>query len=94
MDNLIDEHAVCYAHELLDRCDKLERLSYESAMTGLVDTAGKLKLHPLGRLSTDNVDHEYRKQVDRLADHLLVPKYAYSTRSRRSGPGGMIAVRH
>ena len=93
MNRLLNTQAVEYAHKLLDRLDSLEDLSFEAAKTGLVAVAGKLTLHPQNRLGTDNIDHEYRKQADRLADHLCVPKYPFSTRTRRSGPGGMIPVR-
>ena len=94
MQQLKNFQAVDYTHILLNRCDELEELSFQAAKTGLVAVAGKLTLHPQGRLGTDNIDHEYSKQVGRLADHLGVPRYPFSERNRHHGPGGMIPVRH
>ena len=94
MNLLLDDQAVEYCQKLLHRCDELEETSYQAAKTGLVAVAGKLTLHPQGRLGTDNIDREYHKQVGRLADHLGVPRYPFSERNRRTGPGSMIPVRH
>ena len=62
-----------------------------------VDTLGDMKLHPLrdhGMLVTDSLEREYKRWASRLADVLGAPKYLYSDRARRSGPGTNIAVRN
>jgi len=96
---LVTSEFVCArVRRILDCLDTIEqKLKSALCMLG-VESLGDLKLHPLaqknGMLVTDSLEREYVRWANRLSDVLGVPKYAYSQRFRRQGPGGSIPVSH
>lgn len=96
---LINDKLVCdRLRKLLCIVDGLEKKMAQVACQGElgVEQLGEMQLHPLrdrGMLHTDSLEREYRRWTDRIADILGAPKYAYSTRNQRRGPGTTINTR-
>ena len=81
---------------ILDTLDGLEGQLRAAVPSLAADKLGQLQLHPLrarGQLFTDSIEREYVRWANRLADILGVPKYPYSARFRRTGPGSQIGFR-
>ena len=96
MNLLTDVQALATCREILSNLDKIDSALITALCQIGVASLGEIKLHPLaqqGQLSTDSLRKEYTHWADRLADLLGTPKYPYSTRSQRHGPGTMIPVR-
>lgn len=97
--SLINDKLVCdRLRRLLCQADAIEKQMFQVACQGQlgVSKLGEMELHPLkaqGALHTDSLEREYRRWTDRIADILGAPKYAYSTRNQRRGPGTTISVR-
>lgn len=92
---LTNQFAVERAQRILTKLDNLEAKLEAAQCTLVASELGSLKLHPLkdrGLLFTDSLEREYIRWVNRLADILGAPKYAYSERFRRRGPGTNVSV--
>ena len=89
------QFAVARVRRILDCLDRIEdQLKNALCMLG-VEKHGELTLHPLrskGQLVTDSIEKEYVRWAGRLSDVLGVPKYPYSERFRKRGPGSVIPV--
>jgi hypothetical protein len=63
---------------LLTQADAIEQEMVCARKTLLVDSVGNIHLRTL---AIDQLEHEYNRWVDRLADTLGCPRYQYSVRS-------------
>lgn len=93
---LVESGAVARVRCILDTLDNIEGQLRAATASLVASQLGNMQLHPLkdkGLLVTDSLEKEYRRWSDRLADILGVPKYPFSSRTRRSGPGSTIPSR-
>ena len=79
---------------ILKILDNLEKQIEAAACTLAAAQLGELTLRGAepGRTFPDLLEREYSRWAKRLADIFGVPLYAYSTRFKKSGPGGNIPV--
>lgn len=87
---LTDPFALKRCRDLLGKAGELE--------CALFAASGSLEVAKIGEVTLrdnlpDQLEKEYRRWTDRLADLFGVPKYHYSKRTERSGPGTVVKVR-
>lgn len=95
MSLLVNDYALARARKLLCQIQAVEDKMFLASDDVGVEELGKIVMHPLrnrGMLVTDSLEKEYRRWTDRLADMLGVPKYPYSQRTRRGGPGSIVST--
>lgn len=89
MSGLVEADALDRVRKILATLDKIEdKMICATDQLG-VESLGEIKLranHP------DLLEKEYSRWSSRLADILGVPKYAFSEKTRRGGPGSSIPV--
>jgi len=96
LNNIVNNLSVARVRKILCVLDKIEAAMVEQLCQLGVESLGKMTLHPLryrGQLATDSLEREYMRWASRLADVLGAPKYWFSSRARRSGPGSSVPVR-
>jgi hypothetical protein len=96
LNRIVNQYSVRRVRGILCTLDTIEAKMREALCQIGVMRLGDLELHPLkekGRLATDSLEVEYRRWASRLADVLGAPKYLYSDRSHKSGPGTVLSVR-
>jgi hypothetical protein len=92
---LTNQYAVGRARSILVTLNALEEKMKAAQCTLVASKLGSLELHPgkdRGHYYTDLLEREYVRWVNRLADILGAPKYAYAERFRRRGPGTHLRV--
>jgi len=97
MELLSNQYAIDRCLRILDVLDKIECQLQEATEYLVADTLGNMSLHPLkskGLLVTDNLEREYVRWANRLADMLGTPLYPFSDRFMRRGPGTSVPVRN
>lgn len=89
MTGLVEPHACDRVRAIVEQCDRIEE-KLKCALDSLVaEQLGNLKLranHP------DLLEKEYDRWTGRLADVFGVPRYPFSQRNNRKGPGSSIPV--
>ena len=92
---ITNPHAQDRVRNILSCLDQIEGKLKSAQCTLMAEKLGQLVLHPgrdKGLFATDLLEREYVRWVNRLADILGAPKYVYSERFRRRGPGSVLAV--
>lgn len=89
MEMLVDQNALDRVRRVLFTLDEIETKMQSALCSMIAEQLGTLKLR--GDYTT-RLEAEYTRWANRLADILGVPKYLFSARFQRRGPGTSVPV--
>ena len=89
MQLLVEPHAINRVRRILQHLESVEEAMMCAITQMGVSSIGNVRLHDK---HTDRLEREYQRWTDRLADIFGVPKYTFSTRTQKTGPGSVVRV--
>lgn len=86
---LVEPYAINRVRGILLQLERIEEKLKCSIEQMGVEVVGNIRMR---KSYPDDLEREYQRWSDRLADIFGVPKYAFSNRTEKRGPGSVIRV--